>query len=172
MALQIEEWRTIAEYEGHYEVSNLGRARSLDRVDCGGRSRKGKVLIPNNGTYIGVCLNKDRRQSFHRIARLVADAFMGECPSGYEVHHKDGDTHNNRLDNLQYVTHEANMRYAFLAGNRGRLRADDIQDIFAHERAGLTPTQIAKLYSTDRSLIYRILGGDAYRMYQSMPNHP
>lgn len=94
-----------------YEVSDLGRVRSLDRVVMvAGKQRayKGRVLKPQaNGKYgyLSVQIGRDRRDYIHR---LVAEAFIG-LARGEEVDHIDGDTANNQLNNLRAVTHAQNM---------------------------------------------------------------
>lgn len=104
---QGEEWRDIEGYEGLYQISNLGRLKSLKR---------GKPRISNrtlSGRYLTTTLTNhhgDRRPA--ALHRLVAAAFLGECPAGHEVHHIDHNPSNNRLDNLQYVTHKENVNFA------------------------------------------------------------
>ena len=59
--------------------------------------------------------------------KLVTRAFLGECPDGMEVNHIDGDKTNNRLDNLEYVTHSRNMVHAFESGLLNLVYAPVIQ---------------------------------------------
>lgn len=108
-----EEWRPVVGYEAAYEVSSLGRVRSLDRrVGAGGgrtRLSGGRVLSPYAGDhYVKVRLKVDGAGSTKNVHSLVAAAFLGPRPDGTEVCHINGDGHDNRASNLRYDTHRAN----------------------------------------------------------------
>lgn len=108
-----EQWRPIEGYEGLYEVSNLGKVRSLDRIDCTGRRLKGKILIPlmmKNG-YLSVFLCKEGKAKHFLIHRLVAQAFILNPEGLKEINHKDEDKTNNLVDNLEYCDRKYNMNY-------------------------------------------------------------
>jgi hypothetical protein len=97
-----EQWLPIGGYESRYEVSNLGRIRSLP---------KGNILKPHpRGRYQGVSLSLNGAVRGAYIHHLVALAFLGQRPDGYDICHEDGDRANNCADNLRYDTHSANMR--------------------------------------------------------------
>lgn len=111
--IEDEEWRDIPGREGLYQVSNLGRVKSLDRflvTKTGSqRKHKGKILKPRkNGKYgyLGVYLGRDEQRYVHR---LVAEAFLKLEP-GLEVDHLDGDVANNSVGNIRVMTHAENMR--------------------------------------------------------------
>ena len=113
----IEEWRPIPGYEGLYEVSNLGRVRSVDRyVKSKGESywlRKGKMLSPTkdkNG-YLKVNLSCNGKHNIIRVHRLVTEAFLPNPDNLPEVNHKDEDKTNNRVENLEWCDHKYNMNY-------------------------------------------------------------
>lgn len=110
-----ERWLPVVGYEGFYEVSNLGRVRSVDRQI---RHRDGslhmypsRVLKPsvttNGYAYISVSVNKAQRSV--AVHRLVATAFLGPAPDGMEVCHRNGDELDNRSENLRYGTHGSNV---------------------------------------------------------------
>lgn len=116
----LEEWRPVVSFEFAYEVSSLGRIKSLSReVSCvggrwGGRTikLKEKILSEHRTTrgYRGVGLTKDGVTRVAQLHRLVAVAFLGVAPSDeHEVHHKDGDPGNNHADNLAWVTRRENL---------------------------------------------------------------
>ena len=74
-----ERWRDVAGFEGVYQVSNYGRVKSLDRIDCVGRQLKGTILSHSVcGPYksVTVPLWKDGKQENHSVQRLVAIAFI------------------------------------------------------------------------------------------------
>ena len=93
-----EIWKDIPEYEGLYQVSNLGRVKS-----------KKKILKPIKGEYLKVGLSKNGVQTTKYIHRLVAETFLGKC--NLQVNHKDENKYNNHLDNLEWVTFKENMNY-------------------------------------------------------------
>lgn len=96
-----EEWRWIKGYDGLYQISNFGRLKSFRN-----KKENGKILsnIDKRGWYFTVNLfDETRKMSTQRIHRLVVEAFIGEIPKGYHVHHKDGNKQNNRVDNLEII---------------------------------------------------------------------
>lgn len=110
-----ETWRPVVGYEGAYEVSDLGRVRSLDRMVYAGRGRErehvGRVLSVHTGdkySKVRLKLDGDGGTTWN-VHTLVALAFLGPCPEGAEVCHENGDAHDNRPANLRYDTHSANM---------------------------------------------------------------
>ena len=104
-----EIWLPIKDYEGWYEVSNMGRVRSVNRVvearDGSKRFYKGKVLAtrPNHqrNDYVVVDLKKNGTQKTCRVQRLVLSTFNPvENMENLQVGHKDENVANNQLDNL------------------------------------------------------------------------
>lgn len=116
-----EEWKDIEGYEGIYQVSNLGRVRSLDHkarhrsrtgnefeVTYKGRIRK---QVPNENGYSIVMVKDGGKSRALKVHRLVAQAFIPNPDNLPFVNHKDEDPSNNRADNLEWCTHEYNVRY-------------------------------------------------------------
>ena len=119
-----EIWKDVPGYEGYYQVSNMGKVRSLDRIITykSGASKllKGKVLNPAmNDGYKQVILTMKGRKKTFRISQLVAMAFLGHKPDGHKlvVDHIDGDRLDNRVENLRIVTHRANVSTCFRTDN-------------------------------------------------------
>ena len=114
-----ERWLPVVGWEGWYEVSDLGRVR---RAAPGKRTTPGRLRTPSVDPrgYHRVRLSRgsSTSQSTTKIHRLVAAAFLGPCPPGTEVGHKDGTPGHDAVGNLEYVTHQENMK---LAGRMGRL---------------------------------------------------
>lgn len=104
----MENWQDIPGYEGLYEVSSLGRVRSLDRPQKNGQVRKGRVLKGHvYGPYRRYSLRNGKICTVNGH-RLVLEAFRGPCPEGMECRHLNGDPLDNRLDNLAWGTREEN----------------------------------------------------------------
>ena len=118
-----EIWKDVPGYEGRYQVSNVGRVKSLDRIVCQvnrwgtisknrlpGRIRK---LTPtagrDNQDYLGVALRKQGKKTrLFLVHRLVLETFVGRCPKGKVCCHADGDSKNNRVENLRWGTRSEN----------------------------------------------------------------
>ena len=107
-----EEFRDIEGYEGIYQASNLGRIKSLTRLDARGHKLKEIILNPtiSGRGYLTVSLyNKSKRKSI-TIHKLIAITFLNHDPCGMNivVDHIDGDKLNSNLDNLQLITQRKN----------------------------------------------------------------
>ena len=113
-----EVWRDIKGYEGCYQVSNLGRVKSLDRVDRNGCKRNGLIKKPqdNGNGYQYIQLKKDAKYKNFYVHRLVAIYFINEITGKEYVNHKDGNKKNNRFDNLEWCTESENMQHAYETG--------------------------------------------------------
>ena len=109
-----EEWRDVVGYEGFYQVSNLGRVRSLPRKKC-----KGKVLsLRLHEKYYDVLLSVAGQSKRHRVHRLVAAAFIPNPDNLPEVNHIDGNGGNNSVSNLEWCDRHRNHHHAIENGLR------------------------------------------------------
>ena len=112
-----EIWKDKKNYEGLYQVSNLGRAKSLDRYIKGkGHSlqlKKGRILKPmkdNNG-YLKVRLCNGEKSKTFNLHRLVAEAFIDNPDNLPYVNHKDENKTNNVVTNLEWCDRSYNNNY-------------------------------------------------------------
>jgi len=112
----MEEWRDVKGYEGLYEVSSLGRFKSLEREvwDCRGyyrliKERISKGSVYNTG-YVMVKLSQDGEYITKSMHQLVAIAFLNHTICGMElvVNHKNFNKLDNRVENLEVVTAREN----------------------------------------------------------------
>lgn len=113
----MEEWRDIPGYEGLYQVSNLGRVRSLDRtIIRGGIPRKinGTNIkqADNRSGYMTVDLHKNGMVRRYYVHRIVASVFVDNPCNKSVVDHIDHDRGNNRYDNLRWVTQCENLEHS------------------------------------------------------------
>lgn len=114
----MEVWKDIEGYEGWYQVSNLGRIKSLERVTIKGHIREAILSTPvSNKGYAHITLRgKDGGRSTYRVHRLVAQAFVPN-PHGYKiVNHIDCNKSNNVASNLEWCTNQYNVKYAYIMG--------------------------------------------------------
>ena len=112
-----EIWKPVVGYEGFYEVSNIGKVRSLARiVECNdGRKRKLKTRTLRQSCapsgYYMVTLHKNGKQKSGLVHRLVCEAFIPKPLGKDEVNHKDENSKNNNATNLEWVTAKENNNY-------------------------------------------------------------
>lgn len=109
--LLYEEWRDVKGYEGLYQVSNLGRARSF-------HNQYGRVLKPIRTTdgYSQVTLSKNGKLKATRLHILVAQAFIPNPENKPQVNHIDGNRANCHVDNLEWATSKENIQHAYKIG--------------------------------------------------------
>jgi hypothetical protein len=111
-----EIWKDIVGYEGLYQVSNLGKVKSLNY----NHTKKPHLMAAKKGTtdYLFVSLSKSRAIKHKYIHIVVAEAFVPNTEGFPCVNHIDGDKSNNRADNLEWVTYSQNTRHAIKTGLR------------------------------------------------------
>jgi len=118
----MEEWRNIKEYEGLYQVSDLGNVKSLPRIAKAPRGLerfiKERVLkySENKGGYLAVVLCNEGIMSTKYIHQLVAECFLNHNYDNKNlvINHKDFNRQNNKLDNLEIVTFRTNTNKKYL----------------------------------------------------------
>lgn len=114
-----ELWKDITGYEGWYQVSNLGRVRSLDRyvngnkINCDFQLMKGKILKGTKDKlgYYRVILRRNVTYKAMLVHRLVAEAFIPNPENLPYINHKDENPGNNIVDNLEWCTPQYNVVY-------------------------------------------------------------
>lgn len=177
LSLEAEEWRPVVGYEGWYEVSSLGRVR---RVAPGHGTHVGRILKSSDDShgYPHVILSSKGYRSC-KVHRLVAEAFLGPAAK-QEVNHKNGIKSDNRLSNLEWVTHCRNMEHASAIalwtppGLRGeqhgmaKLTEAQVREIRALGAAGckkkdVTGRELARRFGVSVSTISVILTGKKWQ---------
>ena len=101
-------WKDIRDYEGLYQISNLGNVKRSKRESTG------RLLNPyvNSHGYLTVSLSKNGDVSREIVHRLVAKAFIKQPLGQNVVNHLDGNPLNNRVDNLEWCTQKQNIIHA------------------------------------------------------------
>jgi hypothetical protein len=116
-----EIWKDIPNYEEQYQVSNLGRVKSKERIVL--RNNKHKIHLKEKILYQGersgykvVFFIKNGIKKSFQIHRLVADAFIPNPENKPQVNHIDGNKVNNKITNLEWVTAKENINHAYKIG--------------------------------------------------------
>lgn len=102
--MQKEFWKDVPNYDGAYQVSNLGRVKSL-------KYGKEKLLkVCKNHYYYCVVLFKNGKRKTKNIHQLLAETFLNHTPNGFKlvVDHINNNPLDNRLENIQIITHREN----------------------------------------------------------------
>lgn len=158
-------WVPIPGYQGRYEVSDAGEVR---------RTSDGRILAHHLiGPYHRVCLWDGSKSWRYMVHRLVAAAFIGPCPDGYEVNHRDGDPSNNAVSNLEYVTPKENVRHSFTELGRRAVRGEGhgqavlTEDMVIHLRRehsrGSTASSLARKIGVDPATVQRVVTRRTWR---------
>jgi len=158
-----EIWKDIPNYEGMYQVSNLGRVKSL-------KFEKERILkpTPDKDGYYNVSLYEGGEVKTNKIHRLVMLAFFGE--SDLEVNHINGIKADNRFENLEYCTPSENIQHALDIGLMARgenhpnsklTRACVERIKYGHQ--GMLQKDIAEIYGITRSLVSFIRSGKKWK---------
>ena len=123
----MEIWKDIEGYGGLYQVSNLGRVKSLNY----NRTKKEKILKPrsNKDGYLNVNLYKEGRMKTCLVHRLVAKAFIPNPDNKSQVNHRDEDKTNNCVDNLEWMTRRENINYGTRNERSGKSQSMPIYGI-------------------------------------------
>lgn len=168
-----EIWKPVPNYNGIYEVSNLGNVRRI--VDFY-KSRKAPYVLKHlnhNKGYKTVALhtgsvNGVRNQKFYLVHRLVMSAFYGE--SNLHVNHIDGNKSNNSIENLEYCTIQENNHHAKVNNlvahgckiKGAKLNESNIKEIRHLKDSGLSVKSIASKFNVHEQNIYAILQGKSW----------
>lgn len=181
-----EIWKPVVGHEGAYEVSNLGRVRSIDRVviihRCDGHTGQQMVVnCPLKGRmlrlkrtkkgYLEVMLRRKGRM--RRVHQLVLEAFVGPCPDGQEARHENDVKDDNRLANLLWGTKSENQHDAIKNGrspigddkSNAKLSSEDIPSI-RHRLKTEGCIAIAHSFGVSETAIRNIKDGRSWRHVQ------
>ena len=170
-----EEWRSIRGFAGRYEVSSLGRVRSLRRVAGTYDIQRKTPLVMKaqiHGVgYLAVTLGYGREKKQEYIHRLVGTAFHGACPSGKQCAHLDGDRKNNHASNLRWVTAKENSSHRFLHGThligtsspRSKLNERQVLEIRRTYPFDRRLGAFAKLYGVSKQVVQNVINRKTYR---------
>jgi hypothetical protein len=167
-AMEGEQWRPVPGWVGLYEVSSMGRVRSVERIvphkRYGTVLRKSRYRAPKlDRGYYRVGLGNIDNAQFMGVHRLVALAFFGPPPTARGVvNHLNGVKTDNRVENLEWTTPAGNARHALEMGLRIPLIGEH------HGRSVLTEAQVLAIRADTRK--QREIGAD-YGIDQAHVSH-
>jgi hypothetical protein len=158
-----EIWKDIKEFEGRYQVSNMGRVKSLARIIVGNKRGKShkynwpeKILkFSRTRKGMGYCivtLSRNGVACYRTIHRLVAKAFVPNPENKPQVNHKNRKKADNKSSNLEWCTLIENLRHAQLNGGIVKPKGSKTPAAKLHERDILIIVQRIKNGETQRSL--------------------
>lgn len=172
-SIEKEIWRDIPGYEGLYQVSSIGRVRSVNRVIETKHRRKttfpGKILSISSGRtslYLAVSLSKNSENKKILVHRLVAMSFLSEWNPNMEVNHIDGNIFNNSLSNLELCTSKANHEHAIvnnLKRDYGQLSSNakisnlDVYRIRQLRKLGVQQKDLAAIFNLSKQTVSSIV---------------
>lgn len=161
-----EIWLPVVGYEDRYHVSSLGRLLSLKFK----RGSRPGFILSNMGRsgylYVPLCDGSAKKTKL--LHRLVASAFLGPCPVGLQVNHKNGVKSDNRIENLEYVTRSENLRHAWKMGlmvtigerhSQAKLKNEEVLEIKKRILEGEMQSKIASDFNVSKALICCIKSG-------------
>lgn len=168
--LRQEIWKPIQNYDGIYEVSNLGNIKSLNYRKSGKESILKQGIIRNG--YKDVALWNHGIVKYPMVHRIVAIAFIPNPNNLPQVNHKDGNKSNNHVGNLEWCTSSENHRHALKEGLRvppclkgekhGQSKITNKQAIEIFHTKGLQ-REIAKQFGISRDIVSNIKTGRCWK---------
>jgi DNA-binding transcriptional regulator YiaG len=168
-----EIWKDIPEYEGIYQVSNLGNLKSYDRIVFFNKVkalRKGKILSlrQNKDGYLYTNISVDKKRKTIKPHRIVAKVFIQNIEKKTCVNHINGIKNDNRVENLEWVTHSENTKHAVKIGLKkgkrngtshfcklDKKQVEEIRNIYL--KGNISQLNLAKLFNISQSQVSRIL---------------
>lgn len=176
----MEVWKPVVGFEGLYDVSDLGFVRRvkpytkgkfvnepLPRILVGGNNGRGYKTVILSGSD---SINKKS----HKVHQLVAYAFLGPKMAGQEVNHINRNRSDNRLCNLEYVSHQRNMKHCYefkerqdacprgIRHHNARINNDIARDIKQRLKSGEIMKNMAEQYGVSIAAIHMIKTGKTW----------
>lgn len=171
-----EIWKDIKDYECYYQISNMGRVKTLKRyaINKLGNNILVKNIIRKQWThsvgYLNVWLKKNGNKKQFFVHRLVAMEFISNNENKPTVNHKDGNKKNNNIENLEWNTHKENSIHAYKKGlmkikssdgennSRSILKESDvllIRDLYVNKIYSIN--ELSKIYGVVNGTIHAVV---------------
>lgn len=174
-----ELWHPVVGYEGLYEVSSLGRVRSLDRVtrqrsrsgrfvDARYRGKMLKLVVDKKG-YKFVCLAKEGINKNFMVHTLVLEAFVGPRKAGMVCRHGAAGNGCNEVSNLSYGTYKDNIHDKYRDGTmgfgtkNGRAVLTEDMVLWARSQPHMTVAELARKFGVGWTTMNSALKGETWK---------
>lgn len=166
-----EIWKPVPGFEGQYEVSDMGRVRSLGRFVEHRAShkaaaythfREGRTLRPgtmNAQGHVSVSLGRHNSHCVHSI--VMSAFFVGPLQPGQEVRHLDGDGAHNERFNLAYGSRSENNR-DITRHDKRKLTVAEVKEARSCHASGETGRSLARRFGVCETNMSYILRGKYY----------
>ena len=166
--MEQELWKDISSFEGLYQISNLGRVKSLEKK----RGRNLGVIIPeiimklslSKRGYPRVQLQKNKFKKTIEVHKLVAGAFIENKYNKPQINHIDGNKKNNHVNNLEWCTNNENQKHAQKIGinnagvRNGNTKLSEVDVVTIRQLfPKLRKFEIARLYDVKQSTVHAII---------------
>lgn len=162
LGLQIKDFEDyVVTSEGEIWSLKLNKARKLKPQKASQSKKKYlQVRLFNKHTRRGLNLKRENKKrqmgKLHYVHRLVYEHFIGKIPEGLEIDHKDGNPHNNSVDNLQTITRRQNILKYQKPDNKKNFRNHRDEIIEDYKKLKSMPL-VAKKWNTSKGIIRRVL---------------
>jgi hypothetical protein len=161
----MEEWREIPGFDGRYEASSLGRIRSTGRPHPQ-RTRTGAIamvfrrerVLKLGKKGLGY-FNVELAGKSHAVSRLVCLAFNGPCPDGLDCAHLNGNSSDNRPENLKWATRSENMLHRRDHGTSSKLSDSQVIEIYRRRKAKEPAKALAREFGIHPETVFKIGNG-------------
>ena len=164
-----EIWKDIKGYEGHYQVSSLGRVKSVKHFSSLNKNRN-KILSMhiNRDNYVHVVLDKFNKSKRYPVHRIVATAFINQVNGKDIVNHKNGVITDNRVENLEWCNKKENMVHAMEVlgikrdgdnNPNSKYTDEQIQELWELHRLGMSKYKAIKKLGIKQTTGYAIFNG-------------
>lgn len=185
MTEEIEIWKDVAGYEGYYQVSSIGRVKSLDREVSQWNESAKKITtrlqisiymspFEDKDGYLKVQLTKDGVRNKFFVHRLVALNFIPNPENKPEVNHKEGNKKDNRVELLEWNTTSENQIHAIAnklyitakgeTAGQAKLKEVQVREIHSLWKSGeVTQEYLSNMFGVAGSAISRIVNGVRWR---------
>jgi len=159
MVFASEKWKPIPDWP-NYEVSSLGRVR-------GPRKMMRTHVAPSGYERVMLSDRPNDRRVMALVHRLVCSAFIGKCPEKMQVNHKNNVRHDNRIENLEYVTAKQNCHHrkahgTFPTGSnngRAKLTSEQVAEIRGRRAAGEKLKPLSEEFGVHQNTIWWVVRG-------------
>lgn len=165
--MKTEIWKDVVGYSGLYSVSDQGRVKSFQRNPDGVILRQ----MTNVYGYLKLTLSVNGELKNKTIHSLVTQSFIGECPDNLEISHKDGDRTNNKISNLEYITHKENINKKHKHGTMARGETNGMSSLneikvcamrLLYSTGRYTFTEIGKMFNIHKGTANRAITGQTW----------